>query len=145
MFNKYKTFIKRFIGWYVAANVLIALFLIMFAPDVLDKAFKGETYGQSAEMVRVQNLSKQIELTDVSIDECPNDDGMILACYNPATNKTFVTSLGLTLSDYELLCVLRHEAIHKWQDENGIIEYDYDGKISNSEELEAYAYANDGC
>lgn len=156
MFNKYKTFVKKFIWWYVAANVVILVWLIIAAPNIVDKIVSGKEVTVTdittviqpetdVNLQRVKQLGLQVGLTDVNIGSCPDDVGKTLACYIPKSNKTFVTQLGLTLNDTKLYCVLNHEAIHKWQDDTGKIVFNANGSIANSEELEAYAYANDGC
>ena len=40
--QKYKTFIKKFIWWYVGANIVIAVLLAMFLPNILNKVLSGE-------------------------------------------------------------------------------------------------------
>lgn len=90
---------------------------------------------------RVERLGNAIGLT-VSVGVC--DIVNALACYKPSDNSTVVTVEGLSYSDAELLCVLKHEARHKWQDDNNLIVFDAAGSIVNSDWLEADAYTN-GC
>lgn len=153
---KYRKFVKNFAMFYIAANVLIALLLVMFAPKIIDKYFKGELTidniaseiipANNPEYDRVVALSEGLDVGVIVIKECPNDvEGNVLACYLPHLKKTYVTKLGLMQNDFKLVCTLHHEAIHKWQHDTGKIEFDIDGNILNVEELEEYAYANDGC
>lgn len=146
--QKYKQFIKKFIWWYVGANIVIAILLAIFLPNIINKIVTGQqvTTADITNTVRVKQLGASVGLNNIDIAECPNDvNGKILACYLPYLNITHVTQLGLKLTDIQLLCVLNHEAIHKWQDDNNKIQYDSKGLIVNSKELEDYAYANDGC
>jgi hypothetical protein len=67
-----------------------------------------------------------------------------IACYRPILMEVVVTKYGLTFSDARLRCALKHEARHKWQDENGLIKYSDKGEITNRKWLEADARKN-GC
>ena len=157
--NKYKKFVKDFIMFYIAANVIIAVLLLIYAPNIIDKYFKGEltfesiVNGTSSQVAmvdpdyeRVERLSEGLNLGAFELRECDNDfDNTTLACYMPHLEVTYVTELGLSQNDTLLYCTLKHEAIHKWQHETGRIIFDSEGAILNADELEYEAYANDGC
>ena len=154
---KYKAFIKKFIWWYVGANIVIAILLAIFMPNIISKILSGKEVTVSditntiasvdkTPITRVKTLGASVGLDNVIIKECPNDvKHNILACYIPQQNITYVTQLGLTQTDTMLLCTLRHEAIHKMQDDTGKIQYDSNGNITNSAAMETEAYTNDGC
>jgi len=90
---------------------------------------------------RIERLALEFNLT-VIVAECEIVEA--LACYYPYNKSIIVTPYGLTYSDSVLSCALKHEARHKYQDENGLILYNSDGSIANRDWLEADAY-NNGC
>jgi hypothetical protein len=92
------------------------------------------------EQLRVNRLANKVNI-EASVGDCVDKNA--LACYNLLTDETFVTELGLSYDDDTVLCALRHEARHQWQDENNLIQY-VDGVIVNRDWLEWDAYTN-GC
>lgn len=170
----YKAFVKKFIWWYVGANVVLAVLFAIFMPNILGKIFSGQEVTvaeitslivspagvapatqhtmltvepvEDANLTRVKRLSAGINVGNIVIAECEGDvDHNILGCYVPQSKVVNITQLGLSQTDSQLQCVLRHEARHKWQHDTGKIVFNTLGGIENREALEADAYANDGC
>lgn len=90
---------------------------------------------------RINRLASAAGIT-ATVGECNISNA--IACYFPSRHNTVVTAYGLTFDDNVLACALRHEARHKWQDEQGLIEYDTQGNTLNRAWLEDDAYTN-GC
>lgn len=89
-------------------------------------------------------LDRLVEESGVSFSVGLCSVSAALACYNPSDDSVTVTVLGLSYSDSVVLCALRHELRHKFQDDMNLIVYSADGSIANREWLEVDAYTN-GC
>ena len=68
----------------------------------------------------------------------------VLGCYDPNIKHIIITDSGMARSDEKIICVLKHEMRHKWQDDNGLIKFDSKGRIINKDWIEKDAREN-GC
>lgn len=87
------------------------------------------------------------EIAGVTVPVVIGDCGpkkTILGCYDTTDNYIIITESGLQRSDEKLVCVLKHEMRHKWQDDNNLIRFDSKGRITNKEWVEKDAREN-GC
>ena len=93
---------------------------------------------------RLTILSEQAGVTvPVVVGFCSTNE-RVLGCYDTVDNHITITESGMARSDEKLICVLKHEMRHKWQDDQGLIKFDINGNIINLEWIEKDAREN-GC
>lgn len=93
---------------------------------------------------RLTILSEAADVTvPVVIGHC-SANPRVLGCYDTVNNHITITESGMARSDEKLICVLKHEMRHKWQDDNNLIKFDSNGNIINIEWIEKDAREN-GC
>lgn len=93
---------------------------------------------------RLELLSKAAGIdVPVTIGKCEGSD-RVTACYSVDSKVITVTEFGMSQEDEGLLCTLKHENRHVYQDRNGMINYS-NGYVSNREYLERDAEEASGC
>jgi hypothetical protein len=93
---------------------------------------------------RLEMLSKAAGIdVPISIGQCEGSE-RVTACYSVANKTITVTELGMSQDDDRLLCTLKHENRHVYQDRNNMINY-VNEYVSNREYLEWDARQASGC
>jgi hypothetical protein len=72
------------------------------------------------------------------------DPTIVRGCYWPDQKAIYITKYALMYDDSYVLCVIKHEIRHAWQDANGMFQYQ-NGILINRDWLEADATAYSGC
>ena len=93
---------------------------------------------------RLTNLASIAGATVPVIQGFCSYKSTVLGCYDPNTKYIIITDAGMLRSDEKIICVLKHEMRHKWQDDNGLIKFDSKGRITNKDWIEKDAREN-GC
>lgn len=104
-------------------------------------------YPEGAEGVRAKfaRLSQQLGISvpiylGEGCGDAPLQEGyQYIACYHVGKGYITVTDAGYRQNEAQLVCSLKHENRHRQQEEQGLIEVDANGKVTNREWLEADA------
>lgn len=93
---------------------------------------------------RLTRLSEIAGVTVPVVQGSCGTNPRVLGCYDTVDNYITITDVGMSRSDEKIICVLKHEMRHKWQDDNGLIKFDANGNIINKKWIEKDAKEN-GC
>lgn len=104
-------------------------------------------YPEGAEGVKAKfaRLASQLGITvpiylSEGCGDAPLQEGyQYIACYHVGKGYITVTDAGYRQSEAQLICSLKHENRHRQQEEQGLIQYDANGNVSNRDWLEADA------